>query len=173
MSNVRQIAMTYKELAEILAAIAWPITTIAIVFGFRVHVVSVLRKLEESMSFKGLKGIKLKLLGAEIKLTPDQADRALNEMMQDVVESMNELTATEIKLFERIHEVRGSLALEELISDFARGSAEHKQLRSLRALKLIRPSEGGKWEGIKHPVVTRFAEIFLKLKSEGRLRGKV
>ena len=34
---------------------------------------------------------------------------------------------------------------------------------------VLRPSEGGKWDEAKHPVVTRFGEIFLKLEKEGRL----
>ncbi|MBC7919682.1 MAG: hypothetical protein H7Z75_01185 [Ferruginibacter sp.] len=161
--------MTPKELAAILTALAWPVTSLAILFAFRTRVVALLKKLEESLS---IKGIKLKLFGAEIELTPDQADRALNELMQEVVESTHHLSAADIQLFERIYEVRGSLTVQELISDFTRESGEHKQLRKLRDVKLVRPSEGGKWEGIKHPVVTHFAEIFLKLKHESRLCEK-
>jgi hypothetical protein len=161
--------MSYKELAEILAAVAWPTTAITIVLVFRTRIAALLTKLEGSLS---IKGIKLQLFGAGIELTPDQADRALNELMQEVVESTHDLSPSDIQLFERIHEVRGSLAVQELIPGFTRGSEEHKQLRRLRDLKLVRPSEGGKWEAIKHPVVTRFAEIFLKLKNEGRLREK-
>src|SRR5579864_7120221 len=103
--------ITNKELADILAAVAWPVTVIAVIVAFRVHVVGLLRKLEESVS---IKGIKVKLFGAEIELTPDQADRALNEMMQEVVESTHDLSGSDIQLFERIHDVRGSLTLQEL-----------------------------------------------------------
>jgi hypothetical protein len=75
---------------------------INIVWAFYRPVVAILAKLKESLS---IKGIKLKLLGAEIELTADQADRALNEMIQNVNESTQDLSTADIDLFERIHEV--------------------------------------------------------------------
>jgi hypothetical protein len=159
---------TYKELAEILAAVAWLATVIGIVWTFYSSVVAVLDKLKESLS---IKGIKLKLLGAEIELTPDQADSALNEMIQNLAESTEDLSADDINLFERIHEARGLLTVEALIPGFTRDSEAHNQLRSLQDVKFIRPSEGGKWVATKHPITTRFGEIFLKLKKD-RVIGK-
>jgi hypothetical protein len=151
---------TYREVAEILAAVAWPVTVTGIAWAFYRPVVAVLEKLKESLL---VKGIKLKLWGAEIELTPDQADRALNEMIQNVVESTQDLSVAERNLFERIHEVRDELTVEALVPGFTRESEAHNQLRRLQDVKLIRPIEGGKWTAVKHPVVTRFGEIFWKL----------
>jgi len=89
---------TYKELAEILTAVVWPMAVIGIVWTFYRPVVAVLEKLKESLS---IKGIKLKLLGAEIELTPDQADSALNEMIQNLAESTEDLSADDIKLLRK------------------------------------------------------------------------
>jgi hypothetical protein len=135
---------------------------------FYTQLAALLSKLADSLSIKGLK---LKLLGAEIELTPDQADRALNEMMAEVADSMNGLSQSEVQLFERVREARGERTVRDLMPEFARGSDSHDELRRLRDRKLIRPSEGGRWEGDKHPVVTRFAEIFLTLKNQGRWTG--
>ena len=63
--------MTYKELADILAATTWPATVLVICLVFRSHLVALLQALT-------IKPIKLKLLGAEIELTAEQAARALN-----------------------------------------------------------------------------------------------
>jgi hypothetical protein len=167
--------MTYKELAEILSAVAWPATAGAIAYAFHKPVFALLQKLQESLS---IKVIKLKLFGAEIELTPDQADRALNEILQEVGESTNDLSPPDIALLKRIYDAQGTLTVEQVFPGFTRKSPDHlerksspelEQLRKLREMKLLRPSEGGKWDEAKHPVVTRFGEIFLKLEKEGRL----
>lgn len=152
--------MTNKELADILAATTWPATVLVICLVFRRHLVALLQALT-------IKTIKLKLLGAEIELTAEQADRALNELIQEVVESARGLSESELQLFEKIHEVHGSVTLQELVPGFTRKSEAHEQLRRLRSMKLIRPNEGGRWETNKHPITTRFAEIFIKLRNEG------
>jgi hypothetical protein len=152
-----------QELAEILTAVVWPMAVIGIVWTFYRPVVAVLEKLKESLS---IKGIKLKLLGAEIELTPDQADSALNEMIQNLAESTEDLSTDDIKLFEKIHEAGGALTVEALIPGFSRESEAHNQLRRLQDVKFIRPNEGGKWAAAKHPITSRFGEIFLKLKKD-------
>jgi hypothetical protein len=160
--------MKIDDLVKLLTVAAWPIITIGIVSVFYTQLAALLSKLADSLSIKGLK---VKLFGAEIEVTPDQADRALNEMMGEVAESMNGLSQSEIELFERVREARGERTVRDLIPEFTRGSDSHNELRRLRDRKLIRPSEGGKWEAAKHPVVTRFAEIFLTLKNQGRRTG--
>jgi hypothetical protein len=167
--------MTYRELAEILSAVAWPATVGAIAYAFHKPLFALLQKLQESLS---IKVVKLKLFGAEIELTPNEADRALNEILQEVGESTNELSPVDIELLKRIYEAQGTLTIEQVFPGFTRrsqddperkSSGELEQLRKLRDMKLLRPSEGGKWNVAKHPVVTRFGEIFLKLEKQGRL----
>jgi hypothetical protein len=161
----RSTSMKIDDLIKLLSVVAWPVITIGIVSAFYFQLAALLSKLAESLS---IKAIKVKLLGAEIEVTPDQADRALNEMMEEVAESLNGLSPSEIGLFDRVRESRGERTVKDLIPEFTRGSDSHNELRRLRDRKLIRPSEGGKWEAGKRPVVTRFAEIFLKLKNQGR-----
>jgi hypothetical protein len=163
--NLDPTSMKIDDLVKLLSVVAWPVITIGIVSVFYTQLAALLSKLADSLS---IKGITVKLLGAEIEVTPDQADRALNEMMEEVAESMNGLSQSEIELFERVREARGERTIHDLIPEFTRESDSHNELRRLRDRKLIRPSEGGKWEGGKRPVVTRFAEIFWKLRNQGR-----
>ena len=46
---------------------------------------------------------------------------------------------------------------------FRRDSEEHKRFQELRDRNLIRPEEGGRWTGDKHPVLTGFARMVLKV----------
>jgi hypothetical protein len=159
------LPMKLDDLVKLLSVAAWPTVTIGIVSVFYTQLAALLSKLADSLS---IKTIKIKLLGAEIEVTPDQADHALNEMMEEAAESLNGLSQSEIRLFEKVREARGERTLQELIPEFTRNSDSHEELRRLRDRKLIRPNEGGKWELGKRPVVTRFAEIFLKLKDQSR-----
>jgi polyhydroxyalkanoate synthesis regulator phasin len=109
--------------------------------------------------------VKIKAFGAEVELTPEQAERALDELLQDIADSTNELTPEESSLFEQILHAGGRTTVVELFPSFARNSKEHQQLRKLRDRKLIRPYEGGNWQPDKHPIPSRFGELVYELKS--------
>jgi DNA-binding transcriptional ArsR family regulator len=149
-----------KDVAAILAAIAWPITALIVAFYFRTPVRSLLNRLADSLKVKSLK---FALFGAEVELTPEEAKGALDEMLQEIVEAMNELLPAEVDLFLKIDSAEGRLTVLDLIPDFKRESVQHTQLRKLRDRKLIRPIEGGNWQPQKHPIVTRFGHLIRKL----------
>lgn len=116
--------------------------------------------------------IKLKVFGAEIELTPEQAKSALDELLKDIVESINELSTVEIKLFNNIMISDGRQSVRDILPGFARDNEEHRQLRVLRDRKLIRPFEGGRWDATKHPVITRFGNLIYRLKPEALTESK-
>ena len=154
--------MNPKEFAEIAGALAWPLTFIAFVAVFYKQVHSLLHRLAETLT---VKSIKLKAFGAEVELTPEQARRALDELLQDIAESTNELSADDSALFERIVASAGRETVRQLLPTFQRDMPDHLRLRKLRDRKLIRPFEGGNWQPEKHPVVSRFGQLVYDLRS--------
>jgi len=154
--------MTPKEFADIANALAWPIMALAFLSMFYRSIRTLFDNVASSLS---LKTVKIKAFGAEVELTPEQAKRALDELLQDIADSTNELTADESALYERIHAANGRTTIAELFSQFARDSTEHQQLRKLRDRKLIRPFEGGNWQPNKHPVVSRFGQLVFDLRN--------
>ena len=155
--------MDVENIAAILTPLAWPVTAVIVVFSFRESLITLLSRLSESLS---VKTIKLKVFGAEIELTPEQAKSALDELLKDIVETTNELSAEEIALFQEIQAADGRRTIKDLIPSFVRGNEQHKQFRVLRDRKLIRPFEGGRWDTSKHPVVTRFGDLICRIKPE-------
>ena len=156
--------MDLRGISAILAAIAWPLVATALAFTFRTPLFSLLSRLSESFT---VKSIKLKVLGAEVELTPEQAKGALDELLKEIVDSTNELSPTEIKLFQEIRTADGRRTVSDILPGFVRGNEHHKRLRVLRDRKLIRPFEGGRWEASQHPVITRFGELTLQIKPVG------
>ena len=154
--------MTPKDFADIASALAWPLTAIAFLVVFFKPVWALLERLASTLT---IKTVKLKAFGAEVELTPEQAKRALDELLQDIADSTNELASEESTLFERIHHAGGRTTVVELFPGFALDSMEHQQLRKLRDRKLIRPFEGGNWQASKHPVSSRFGQLVYELKS--------
>ncbi len=152
--------MSATDVAAVLAPLAWPVTTLIILLYFRNPIRSLLYRLSDSLKVKSFKFI---LFGFETELTPEEAKGALDEMLQDIVEAMNELSAEEVKLFQTIINADGRLTVLDLLPDFKRESLQHAQLRKLRDRKLIRPMEGGNWQPQKHPIATRFGKLVLKL----------
>ena len=155
--------MDAKDIAAILTPLAWPVTAGILVFSFRTPLVTLLSRLSESLS---VKTIKLKVFGAEIELTPEQAKSALDELLKDIVETTNELSEEEITTFQEIQAADGRRTVTDLLPSFVRDNEQHKQLRVLRDRKLIRPFEGGRWNASKHPVVTRFGDLICRIKPE-------
>ena len=160
--------MSPKEFAEVASALAWPCVALAALIGFSNPLHALLERLAATLT---IKVVKLKAFGAEVELTSEQAKRALDELLQDIADSTNELTAVESSLFERIIRSGGKESVEAIFPGFQRDSEEHRQLGRLRDRKLIRPFESGRWQGPKHPVVTRFGQLVYELKSAPKSAG--
>ncbi len=112
-----------------------------------------------------MKTVTLKAFGAEVELTPEQAKHALDELLQDIAESTNELSPEESVLFERIMASAGRDTVCQLLPNFQRDTPDHQRLRKLRDRKLIRPFEGGRWQREKHPLVSRFGQLVYDLRN--------
>jgi polyhydroxyalkanoate synthesis regulator phasin len=154
--------MTAKDFADIASALAWPLTAILFLSIFYKPVRILLERLATTLT---IKTVKLKAFGAEVELTPEQAKRALDELLQDIADSTNELSSEESSLFESILHAGGRMTVTDLFRTFARDSKEHQQLRKLRDRKLVRPFEGGRWQPDKHPVPSRFGQLVYDLKN--------
>jgi hypothetical protein len=143
-------------------ALAWPVTVIGFFVVFYRPVRLLLDRLAATLT---VKTVKLKAFGAEVELTPEQAKRALDELLQDIAESTNELSSEESALFNRIMASAGRDTVGQLLPNFQRDTSGHQHLRKLRDRKLIRPFEGGRWQPEKHPVVSRFGQLVYDLRS--------
>ena len=153
--------MTAYEFAQIAKAVAWPLTAIVFLIVLHKPLRAVLERLATTLS---LKNVKLKAFGAEVELTPEQAQTALDELLQEIVDPVNELAGEDYMLFERILRAGGRATVADLIPGFTRASPQHQQLQRLRDHQLIRPFEGSKWQPEKHPIATRFGELVHELK---------
>jgi hypothetical protein len=149
-----------QDIAAILGAVAWPIVVMVTVLLLLPHIRSLLYQLANSLKIKVLK---FKLFGAEAELTVEEAKGVLDEMLQEIVDAVNEVSAAEASLFDRIATSDEGRTVQDLLPNFERGNEEHKKLQKLRDRKLIRPAEGGKWQGYKHPIVTRFGRLVWSL----------
>lgn len=154
--------MSAKAFAEIATALAWPVAFVAFVGVFYKPLRAFLDRLAATLS---VKTVKLKAFGAELELTPEQAKRGLDELLQDIAESTNELSAEESALFARIMASGGRESVLQLLPTFQRGNADHQRLRKLRDRKLVRPFEGGNWQPQKHPVVSSFGQLVYELQA--------
>ncbi|MFZ4682890.1 MAG: hypothetical protein ACOYMS_10325 [Terrimicrobiaceae bacterium] len=154
--------MTPKDFADIASAIAWPLTALVVFAAMFKPLRALLDRLAATLT---IKTVKINAFGSEVELTPEQAKRALDELLQDIADSTNELTVDEMSLFERIFQAHGRTTVGELFPSFTRDSTEHQRLRKLRDRKLIRPFEGGNWQVNKHPVPSRFGELVHELKN--------
>jgi hypothetical protein len=141
-----------KGIAAVLAAVVWPFTILVIVLYFRQPLHLLLTRAAESLKIKVLR---FKLFGFESELTIEEVKGALDEMLQEIVEAMNELSPGDVALFEAIDSAEGRLSLDQLVTGFQRGDR-----------KLIRPLEGGNWQSQKHPIVTRFGKLVQALRPQ-------
>ncbi|MGQ0569956.1 MAG: hypothetical protein ACT4P5_10580, partial [Armatimonadota bacterium] len=84
----------------------------------------------ETLTFKSLK---VRALGAEAELTAEYARTVLHELLDDITESTNNLSADEIKLFDLILVANGAKTVAELIPVFSRDdpAGYHDRLRRL------------------------------------------
>jgi hypothetical protein len=149
------------ELLKILTA--WPLILLLIVLYFRTPIRTLLNQLANSLKVKSLR---FKLFGQEVELTAQEVEDVLEEMRQESVAAMNELSVDEVALLEGINAADGRSTVLDLIPSFRRDSEEHRKLRKLRDRKLIRPYENGQWQPHKHPVMTRFGRLVWRLHSK-------
>jgi hypothetical protein len=156
--------MSLDEFSRIATALAWPIIALFAICMFYRPIRALLQRLSETLTFKSLK---VKALGTEVELTAEFARTVLHELLDDITESTNNLSAAEIRLFRQILEEDGAKTVGELIPGFSREDKEgnHDQLRNLRDRKLIVPKERGQWKPEKHPVVTRYGRLVAKLQA--------
>ena len=164
--------MSADEFSKVATALAWPIITLLALLLFYCPIRALLRRLSETLTFKSLK---VKALGAaEVELTVEYARTVLHELLDDITESTNNLSADEIKLFDLILDADGAKRVDQLIPGFSRDdtAGSHDRLRHLRDQKLIIPMERGRWKPEKHPVVTRYGRLVAKLRSS-RVAAKV
>jgi hypothetical protein len=157
--------MTAQEAAQVITPLAWPVTTFVLILVFRSPLTSLLSRLAESMSVKTLK---LKVLGNEIEITPDKAKETLDELLQEIVQSTNELSPEQVRLLDSVRLANGRQSVADLLPAFIREGPDHIDLRVLRDRKLLRPFEGGPWSLSKHPALTRFGELVIQLQSKHR-----
>jgi hypothetical protein len=153
--------LTAKEFAEIAGALAWPITAIGVIALFYKPIRALLDRLAATLT---VKTVKLKAFGAEVELTPEEAKGALDELLQDIADSTNELSLEETLLFQRIMAAAGRDTVIQLLPNFRRDTIEHQMLRKLRDRKLVRPIEGGNWQPEKRPIATRFGQLVYDLR---------
>src|SRR5258708_511289 len=122
--------MDPKAITELIRFTIWPLTTAILVFSFYSPLRTLLARLGESLS---IKGVKLKVLGAELEIPMEEAKSTLNEMLQDILEPTEELSEKEQALFKAIKTGGGRKNVADLIPGFLR---EHKdELGMLRALR--------------------------------------
>src|SRR5258705_10877190 len=103
--------MELRDVAPIVVSVAWPVTVCILVFYFRLPLKTLLARLADSLTVKTLK---LKVLGSEVELTPERAKEALDELLGEILESTNDLSPDEIKLFQAIRSSDGRRSVEEL-----------------------------------------------------------
>ena len=154
--------MTVDEFAKVASALAWPLTALAFLLVYLGPARKLLERLASTLT---IKSVKLKAFGAEVELTPEQAKRALDELLQDVADLTNGLTSDELALFEIMNKAGGKKTVGDIFPTFERNSREHGQLQKLRDRKLVRPVEGGSWLKNKHPITTRFGQIVYNLRN--------
>jgi hypothetical protein len=159
-----KLMATAKDFAEIARALAWPITAVGFLVLFYRPIRGLLYSLASALT---VKKVTLKAFGAEIELTPEDAKRALDELLQEIALPTNELTQDEVLLFYGIIASAGQYAVIQLRPHFTHDddNIELQRLRKLRQRKLVRPLEGGPWKVDSHPIVTRFGELVYKLRS--------
>lgn len=157
--------MNAEDIAKIvnsLAWMAWPTVVVGLTIYFQSSLRLVLNRLSQSLA---IRTIKLNVLGIEIDLTPEQAERALDELLRDIADTIADLPPPTVTVFEQIQTADGRLTVIQIMPKFERENDDHKRLRTLRDRKLVRPFEGGRWTANTHPVVTRFGQLFWRLRS--------
>jgi hypothetical protein len=156
--------MSADDIAKVAASLAWPVVALILASLFYKPVSALLKRLAETLTFRS---VTVKALGVECELTPEYARTVLNELLDDITATSNELTKEEIALFDRILSSAGTKRVVDLIPGFTRDSPEHQRLRNLRDQKLILPANRGRWKSEERPIVTPYGHLIAKLRTSG------
>ena|SRR5215204_4915801 len=134
-----------QDLAALLSAIALPTTVLVAVLLFRTPLRNLLEQLANSAK---LSMVKIRFWGVELELPVEQATAVLNEIQEEIIDTLKRLSAPEVALFEKIADNKG-LTVDELSEGvFKRNeSPEHDQLRHLREWRLIEQDRAGRKPG--------------------------
>src|SRR2546423_297957 len=109
--------MSADEFSKIATPLAWPTIALVALWMFYRPSRALLQRLSETLTFKRLK---VKALGAEAELTAEYARTVLHELLDDITESTNNLSADEIRLFDLILAADGAKTVGQLIPGFSR-----------------------------------------------------
>jgi hypothetical protein len=152
--------MTASEFKDIAGVLAWP----SIAFFAIVLFYPALCKLVESIAV-GLRvrTLKLKALGVELELTPEEVEAAAAQLLHELAVMTNGLSEPERSLFRDVIAANGHKTVGDMFPKFVRHDADHVRLGRLRDHQLIRPMEGGSWQKDKRPVPTQFGLLVVKL----------
>jgi hypothetical protein len=147
--------MSAKDAAALLSAISWPVAVLVTFAMLR----SPIRRILERYADEG-STLTITVFGQTVALSRSPEGRqAMRELFNEISQSVQTLSPEDRVRFELIRSSGGRQTVIEMFPRFVRDSADHASLRNLRDAKLIRPTEGGRWEGFKHPMVTRFGEL--------------
>jgi hypothetical protein len=153
---------------EFFKAVAWPLAAVAIVYMLR----GTFQNFIDRIRLVTLKGY-----GGKASFTIGEVQDVLQQLVQETVESAKGLDDVEgldevdRRLFNAVRNAKSGPSVQNITEQvfgadkvFSRRSDEHKHFQELRDRNLIRPEEGGSWKGDKHPVLTGFARVVLKVK---------
>jgi hypothetical protein len=159
---------SFKIAVEFFKAISWPSATVLIVYLLRSNLQTLLDR---------IRLVTLKGYGGEASFTIGEVQDVLQQLVQETVESakgsddVEGLGELDRRLLNEIRNAKSGATVQNITEQifgpeniFSRGSEAHKHFQELRDRNLIRPEEGGKWKGDKHPVLTGFARLVLKVK---------
>lgn len=148
---------------ETVKAIAWPLTV-------SILILTISSRFREPLSrlIDRSKKTTLKFGSINIVLEHDEVDKILQQLLDETLQSTKNLTEEQKRLFKIVQSAAGSKDVNEINRlafnrDFVKNGVDHKCFRELRDRKLVRPQEGSSWQADKHPVVTRFADLILRI----------
>jgi hypothetical protein len=146
-----EIRQYLQLLIDLLKALAWPATLIALVFWFRDSLQQAISQSRETV---------IEMAGAKIRITAQEAVDAVSDVFSEVDTILREhLTTEERQLFSKIVKAPHTLTVKDIFPEFKRETPEHKMLRALRGVFFIRPVERGGWQPFKRVEVTTFGRL--------------
>lgn len=164
--------MTIDQFTKVAEALAWPLVALAAIIAFAPVLWRLLDALSSSLK---LRNVKVKAMGVEVELTPEEAKSAVADLLQEIADSTSDLDDKEIALFDTIVDLSGTKTVREMAPEFARSAPQaenpvHKRLGRLRDRQLVRPLAGGAWREHSHPVPTGFGRLVHRIRSRQRVR---
>ena len=148
-------ALDWSLLIGSVADLLWP--TI-VIFVLLLLLPIVVRFIRESSS------VEMEAGGFKLAMSRQTKDLIVQPILDEMNFVLSSLSRPDRDLFMSIYQDIESGKGYSVPPDFERGNALHAQLRSLRELNLIRPTEGGRWQPGKPVELTRFAKVFGQVK---------